>query len=293
LRPLTLSEAAFSPGYVAPDVERFFKNNDADRIPVRDTRPGVTLADIPRRITTATNIWNAALIMADLISPQRFIKPDWTRQAYSARDTWLDNFINQKDTDPRMQGYSKLLKDTVIQCLSYMPGQRPTPTDLLARVDHGVNQYSGVMQTRDCFNTTKYSGQYDLNPSVPFSDDYPVTQPEDWEMADDEDDDEDDDDDEGFTPIKRPGGGGPTPKTPHVEAPDKARRSKTTTAGAPQDTPLKGFVVGPDAGEATRHFWDPDPDYERVEPSESRHDYVDDSLLRQAFEGDMPNEPIG
>jgi hypothetical protein len=270
---LTLSQGAFTPGYVAPDVERYWKNPDADRIPARDTRPGVT--DVPKRVTTATNIWNAAMIIADLMSPQPFILPQWRTQAYTARDAWLDNFVNQRDTHPIMQGYSALLKDTVIQCLNYIPDQRPTPTALLATVDQGVNLHSGIMQTKTCLDTTKYTGQYDLTPSAPFLDKFPVEQSDDWDMADDDD-----------MPIQPPGGGGPTPNTPGPQG--AARRSKTATAGAPQDTPFKGFVVGPNAGNATRNFFDDaDEDYERVEKSAPHDDFINSDALRQALGDEM------
>jgi hypothetical protein len=219
------------------------------------------------------------MIIADLMSPQQFVHPKWRAQAYSARDTWLDNFINQKDSHPVMQGYSALLKDIVIQCLNYIPDQRPTPTDLLARVDQGVNLHSGVMQTKACLDTTKYTGQYDLAPSVPFLDRFPVEQAEDWDMADDDDDDDD-------MPMQLPGGGGPTPNTPNPQG--AARRSKTATAGVPQDTPFKDFVVGPNAGNATRNFFDDaDEDYERVEKSASRHDFIDSTAIRQALRDEM------
>jgi serine/threonine protein kinase len=175
---LTLSQAGMSPGYVAPDVERFH-STAADQIPARDAIPGVTSTDITKRVTAATNVWNAGMIIEELMSPQLFDQPKWKHQAYSARDTWLDNFINQIDTDPSMQAYSALLKVIVKQCLNYIPDQRPTLTDLLARVDNGVNLHSGPMQTRDCLNTKTYNGQHDLKPSTPFSDDYPTIQPED------------------------------------------------------------------------------------------------------------------
>jgi serine/threonine protein kinase len=277
---LTLFKGAVSPGYVAADVERFFKNNTADRIPARDARPGITLADIPRRVTTATNVWNAGLIILDLMSPRHFDPPKWWTQVYDARDAWLDNIINRKDTDPRMKGYSTLLKDTVIQCLNYDPSQRPTPKDLLARVDQGVNLHGRLMQTRDCLDTKKYNGQYDLDPRVAFSDDYPITQPEDWTMAD-----EDDDVDEDFPTIEP--GGGPTPKTPQGKA--QARPSNSATAGAPQDTPFKGFVFGPNAGEATRDLFDTDADYEMIDRPEPRHDFFKKSGMREAMEDEMPD----
>jgi len=293
---LTLFEGAFSPGYAAPEVERFFNPGPADHIPARDARAGVVLADIPKRVTTATNVWNAGLIMLDLMSLQQLNWPKFMSQIYSARDTWLDNLINQKDTHPRLKGYSTLLKDTVIQCLNYDPSQRTTPKDLLARVDQGVHLHGGLMQTKDCLDTKKYKGQYDLDPRVAFTDNYPVTQPEDWLMADG-DVDEEDDDDEDF-PFAKPGGGsgGPSPKTPHGKA--QARSSYSTTAGAPQDTPFKGFVFGPNAGASTRNFFDvPNEDYEMVDRPEPRlrqdgrpkppHGIAKSSQLRQAMEDEM------
>jgi serine/threonine protein kinase len=272
---LTLFQVSFSPGYVAPDVERFWQNTAADVIPARDTKPGITSGDIPKRITTATNIWNVGMIMADLMSPHRFRRPNWNHLAYSARETWLDNFINQIDTDPSMKDYSKLLKDTVIQCVNYIPDQRPTPTDLLARVGHGVDLHCGPMQTRKCLDTTTYNGRYDLDLSAPFSDDYPITQPDDWIMADN--------DDEVFASAEPPGAGGPLPAKPQAEA----RQSKTTKAGAPQDTPHKEFLVGPNAGESTRNFFDDESDYEAVEKPAPPHGFVRASALRQALIDDM------
>jgi hypothetical protein len=270
---LTLHQAAMSPGYIAPDAERFH-STAADHIPTRDAIPGVSSTDITKRVTTATNIWNAGMIVADLMSPQLFIPPKWNFLAYSARETWLDNFMNQIDTDPRMKGYSTLLKVIVKQCLNYIPGQRPTLTDLLARVDNGVKLHSGPMQTRDCLNTKTYNGQHDLRPSVPFSDDYPITQPDDWIMADNDD---------VFTSAKPLGAGGPLPAKPQAEA----RRSETTKAGAPQDTPHKEFLIGPNAGASTRDFFDDESEYETIEKPVPRHDFVNANALRQALMDDM------
>lgn len=290
---LTLFEGAVSPGYIAPDVERFFKNNRAEIIPARDARPGVTIADIPKRVTTATNVWNAGLIILDLMSRQHFVPPVFIAQAYTDRETWLDNTINQLDTDPRLKGYSKLLKDTVIQCINYDPTQRPTPENLLARVDLGVNSHCGVMQTKDCLDAKKYSGQYDLDPRLAFSDDYPITQKSDeWTMADGGADNEEDDDNDDFPFAKRGGGGGSTPTTPHGKA--QARPSYSTKAGAPQDTPFKGFVFGPNAGMSTRNFFDaPDEDYEMVDRPEPRHDFFKKSEMREAMEDGMPDRQDG
>lgn len=280
--------AAVSAGYVAPDVERFFKYNNAEVIPARDARPGVTIEDIPRRVTTATNVWNAGLIILDLMSPQQFIPPKFGAQAYTARDTWLDNTVNQMDTDPRLKGYSKLLKETVIRCLNYDPSRRPTPEDLLVRVDIGVNSHCGIMQTKDCLDTQKNNGQYDLDPRIAFSDDYPITQKSgEWTMADGGADN-DDDDDEDFPFAKPPGGGGPTPKTPHGKA--QARPSYSTTEGAPVDTPFKGFVFGPNAGASIRNFFGaPDEDYEMVDRPEPRHGFSKTSGMREAREDDIPD----
>jgi hypothetical protein len=263
-----------SPGYIAPDVERFF-STAADQMPARDAIPGVTSTDITKRVTAATNVWNAGMIIADLMSPQLFVPPKWKHQAYSARETWLDNFINQIDIDPSMKDYSKPLKVLVKQCLSYIPDQRPTPTNLLARVDDEVKLHIGLMQTRDCLNTKTYNGQYDLKPSVTFSDDYPITQPEDWIMADGDDD--------VFTSVNPVGQGGSLPAKPQAEA----RRLETTKPGAPQDTPHKEFLVGPNAGASTRDFFDDDTDYETVEKPAPRHDFVNKSALRQALLDEM------
>ncbi|KAK6007133.1 hypothetical protein QM012_006141 [Aureobasidium pullulans] len=259
-------------GYVAPDIERFFRNGTANTIPVRDRRPDVTLEDVPKRVTSATNVWNAALIIADLMAPQPFDPPRFDHLVYDARDIWLDNFINQKDTNPRMQGYSSLLKDTVIECLNWIPSHRPTPVDLLARVDRGVTLHSGVMRTTDCFDTTQYNGEHDLDPSIPFVDDYPVTQPEDWDMD--------------FSSTKSVSAERLTPFTPYKKQP-KNPRSITTKGGAPQDTPAQGFMLGPNAGESTKKFLDPAAGYEKVDQSVPRSNFIDEDGLRLAFEDEM------
>ncbi|KAG9679491.1 kinase-like protein, partial [Aureobasidium melanogenum] len=271
-----VDSTAVSMGYVAPDRERFDRESPAENIPMRDRRPGITLADIPKRVTSATNVWNAALIIADLMSPQPFIPSKFRSLNYDLRDRWLDNFINQRDTHPRMQGYSSLLKDTVIQCLNFIPSQRPTPIDLLARVDQGVSLHSGVMRTKDCLDTAKYNGQYDLDPSIPFVDDYPVTQPEDWDM------DMDMDSSSAELLSRR----NPAPVTPHNK-PRRNPRSVTTKAGARRDTPGQGFLLGPDAGRSLQDFFDPAAGFEKIDKSVHRSDFIDEEGLRQAFEDEM------
>ncbi|KAH0356453.1 kinase-like protein, partial [Aureobasidium melanogenum] len=271
-----VDSTAVSMGYVAPDRERFDRNNDANNIPARDRIPGIRLEDIPKRVTSATNVWNAALIIADLMAPQPFVPPKFRSQAYNLRERWLDNFINQRDTHPRMQGYSSLLKDTVIQCLNFIPSQRPTPTDLLARVDQGVNLHSGVMRTKACLDNAKYNGQYDLDPSILFEDDYPVTQPEDWDM--DMDMDMDSPSTKSLSRRK------PAPVTPHKP---KNPRSITTKAGALRDTPGQVFLLGPDAGRSVQDFFDPAAGFEKVDRSVTRPDFIDEEGLRQAFEDEM------
>lgn len=110
-------------------------------------------------------------------------------------------------------------------------------------------------------------------------------------MADGDVDNEDDDDDD-FSFAKPGGDGGPTPKTPHGKA--QAGPSYSTTAGAPQDTPFKGFVFGPNAGASTRNFFDaPDEDYEMVDRPEPRHDFFKKSEMRVAMEDGMPDRQDG
>ncbi|KAG9966946.1 kinase-like protein, partial [Aureobasidium melanogenum] len=266
-----VDSTAISSGYVAPDRERFYRKGHANNIPTRDRIPGITLEDVPKRITSATNVWNAALIIADLMAPQPFIPPQFSAQGYPIRETWLDNFVNQRDTHPRMQAYSSLLKDTVIQCLNFIPSQRPTPIDLLARVEQGVSLHSGVMRTKDCLDTAKYNGQYDLDPSIPFVDDYPVTQPEDWDMDMDMD----------FSSPENQ-----APFTPQNKPP-RNLRSITTKAGARQDTPGQGFLLGPDAGRFLRNFFDPAAGFEKIDKSVRRSNFIDEEGLRQAFEDEM------
>ncbi|KAH0368558.1 kinase-like protein, partial [Aureobasidium melanogenum] len=275
-----VDSTATSSGYVAPDRERFFRDGHANNIPTRDRIPGITLEDVPKRVTSATNIWNAALIIADLMAPQPFVPPNWSTQGYAVRETWLDNFVNQRDTHPRMQGYSSLLKDTVIQCLNFIPSQRPTPVDLLARVEQGVSLHAGVMRTKDCLDTAKYNGKYDLDPSIPFVDDYPVTQPEDWDMDMDMDMDMDSPSTKSLSRRK------PAPVTPHKP---KNPRSITTKAGALRDTPGQVFLLGPDAGRSVKDFFDYDPaaGFEKVDRSVTRPDFIDEDGLRQAFEDEM------
>jgi hypothetical protein len=60
------------------------------------------------------------------------------------------------------------------------------------------------------------------------------------------------DSDDVFTSVNPIGEGRPLPAKPQAEA----RRSGTTKAGAPQDTPHKEFLVGPNAGASTRDFFD-------------------------------------
>ncbi|KAH0144439.1 kinase-like protein, partial [Aureobasidium melanogenum] len=175
-----------------------------------------------------------------------------------------------------MQGYSSLLKDTVIQCLNFIPSQRPTPIDLLARVDQGVSLHSGVMRTKDCLDTAKYNGQYDLDPSIPFVDDYPVTQPEDWDM------DMDMDSSSAELLSRR----NPAPVTPHNK-PRRNPQSVTTKAGARRDTPGQGFLLGPDAGRSLQDFFDPAAGFEKIDKSVHRSDFIDEEGLRQAFEDEM------
>lgn len=206
------------------------------------------------------------------MSPQPFDPPRFPTQAYDVRDRWLDNFINQKDTHPRLRGYSSLLKDTVIHCLNYIPNQRPTPIDLLAQVDHGVTLHCGVIRTKDCFDTAQYNGEYDLDPSISFVDDYPVTQSDDWDMD--------------FPSTELPSGGFSMPFTPHNKPPTHPR-SITTKAGAPQDTPAQGFLFGPDAEQSTHNFFDPAAGYEKIDKSIPRPNFVDEEGLLQAFEDEI------
>ncbi|KAI4722288.1 hypothetical protein E4T48_01541 [Aureobasidium sp. EXF-10727] len=276
-----VESTAQSEGYVAPDIERFFRNKPAYHMPKRNAKAGITLAHVPKRITSATNVWNAGLIIADLMTAaQCFKKPKFA--VYDARDAWLDDFFSQRNTNPGMQSYSALLKDTVIRCLDYMPRQRPTPTELLVTVNRGVNMYTGVMRTRDCFDTTQYHGQHDLDPNIPFVDDYPVTQEEvmDLSMSD------------SIPSTSYPPGGLPTPKTPFKKLPRNPHNTQpsiTTASGAPYDTPVQGFLVGPNAGQSVQNFFDPAAGYEVLNQPAPQFDFVDQDGLLQAFEDSLPH----
>ncbi|KEQ93792.1 hypothetical protein AUEXF2481DRAFT_6376 [Aureobasidium subglaciale EXF-2481] len=230
-----MQTTAMTNGYVAPEVLRFrLMPGENHEVPARDSKPGVTLHNTPRRITTAVNVWNLGLIIAELMCPKKFYAPALTLKAYDARDAWIDDFVKQKDS---MTNYSELLKDTVICCLKYFPDQRPTPTQLLTLIDKGVKDHAGLMQNRDCLDPKKYNGQHDLPPKVAIIDKYIVTHPEDeedWEMTEE---------------IY------PQAGTSDEEHWENVRRSTAVAGAAPQDTPMVDFVLGPRARTSLLNFF--------------------------------------
>ncbi|THW36489.1 kinase-like protein [Aureobasidium pullulans] len=182
-------------GSVAPEVYRLgLDNGDPHEIPRRHRAPGLKLPRDPR-VTTTTNVWNAGLIIGELMfrepleAPKNHVVPPHKEDIwyYTARDEWIEKFNLCKDDNVSMPQYSARLKNLVMACLDYFPENRPTPAKLVELVKAAVNHHP-IMSTADCLKPNLYNGRYDLDRSIRLIDEYPVhrskNQDGDYDMAD-------------------------------------------------------------------------------------------------------------